>query len=200
MLAFVEGEIVEKEPTHVIVQAGGLGYEVFIPLSSYDRLPAPGGRCRLLLHDHVREDAHLLFGFATEAERRLFRMLIEISGIGPRLALGALSGLTPREFTAAVAEGDVKRLSRIRGIGRRTAERIVVELRSRLSEAEALEAKAGGEPLDDPGRRRRDTLLALIALGYARAEAQRMVQSLTAAQVAGESVEDLVRAALTGRG
>ena len=133
MITFLEGTLVEKQPTRIVLAVHGVGYEVFIPLSSYDRLPEENAPCRILTHDHLREDAHLLYGFVTEAERGLFGMLLGISGIGPKTALSALSGLSVRDLKTAVVEGDVKRLSSISGIGKKTAERIVVELRHSLS-------------------------------------------------------------------
>ena len=117
MIAFVEGEIVEKHPTRVIVGVAGIGYEVFIPLSSYDRLPAKGAACRLLTHDYIREDSHQLFGFMSEAEREMFVLLLGTTGIGPKLALSALSSLSVRDIKVAVVERDVKRCIRDAGPG-----------------------------------------------------------------------------------
>lgn len=198
MIAFIEGMVEEKKPTRLVLNVGGIGYAVSIPLSSYDRLPNSGATCRVLIHDYIREDRHELFGFATAAERQIFERLIEVSGIGPRIALSVLSGLSPREFTTAVAERDVQRLSRISGIGKKTAERIVVEVRDKIAAGEALEV-AGGEPLGEADTRRRDAVLALIALGYKQADAQRMIRSVPGSQAEAASVEALVRAALTGR-
>ncbi len=199
MIAFLEGTIEEKQPTRLVLNVGGVGYAVAIPLSSYDRFPGPGATCRVLTHEYIREDRHDLFGFATPAEQNIFERLLNVTGIGPRIALGALSGLSPREFVAAVSEGDVQRLSRISGIGKKTAERIVVELRDKIEAGEALEAIAGGEPAGEEATRRRDAVLALIALGYKQADAQRMVRAVPASRAGSGSVEDLVRAALTGR-
>ena len=117
MISFLEGIIEVRQPTHVVLNVGGVGYEVLIPLSSFDRLPREGERCRLLTHDLPREDEHLLLGFATADERSLFRRLVAVSGIGPKTALSALSGLSPRELKLALTQGDVKRLSSITGIG-----------------------------------------------------------------------------------
>lgn len=197
MIAFLEGTLVEKEPTRVVVNVNGVGYEVFIPLSSYDRLPPQGKPCRVLTYEHVREDLHQLYGFGTEDERRMFLLLIDVSGIGPRLAVTALSGLSVRDLKAAVAQADVKRLSSVSGIGRKTAERIVVELRDRLGAGEALEAVAGpaGEPEDS---RLRDAVLALIALGYKQNDAQKMVRAVLVGLGPDAAVEDVVRQALLG--
>jgi Holliday junction DNA helicase RuvA len=196
MITFLEGSIEELQPTHLVMNVGGVGYELFIPLSSYDKLSTAKGVCRVLTHHHVREDAQVLYGFVTDAERALFESLLTISGIGPKIALSALSGMTVRELKAAVVGNDVKRLSSISGIGRKTAERMVIELRDKFTEGEALEAIAGGDA-DEQDVRVRDAVLALISLGYKQVDAQKMVRQVM--QTAGESqVEELVRKALTG--
>ena len=197
MITFLDGELVEKEPGRLVVAAGGVGYEVFIPLSSYDRLPPPGARCRVLTWLCVREDAHILYGFATDAERKLFQLLMSVNGIGPKIALGALSGLSVRELKVALVGGDVKRLSSVSGIGRKTAERMVVELKDKISEGEAIEAVAGAEEPTD--LRARDAILALIALGYKQAEAQAAVRQIMPGLAPDAGVEDLVRKALASR-
>lgn len=198
MIFFVEGVLEEKEPTRVVVNAGGVGYEIFVPLSAYDRLPAEGQRARIFTYDHVREDDHVLYGFATLDERRMFVLLLNVNGVGPKLALGALSGLTTRDLKRAVAEGDVKRLSGLKGIGKKTAERIVVELRDRIGAAEALEAGAGAGPGATAGDLRiRDAVLALVSLGYKRSEAEAMALKAVQGSPAEATVEDLIRKALT---
>jgi Holliday junction DNA helicase RuvA len=197
MIVFLDGKLEEKHPTRAVISVSGVGYEVLIPLSSYDRLPAPGEPCRILTHDHVREDDHLLFGFMTEAERAMFVMLMSVSGVGPKIALSALSGMTVRELRGAIASADAKRLSTISGIGRKTAERLIVELKDRLSPADALEAAAAPEPGAED-LRSRDAILALISLGYKRAEAQQMVARVSGQPgTAGLGVEELVRRALS---
>lgn len=194
MITFLEGALVEKEPTRVAVNVQGVGYEVFIPLSTYDRLPTRGAPVRLLTYEHVREDTHALYGFSTEEERRLFLLLIGVTGIGPRLALAALSGLSVRDLTAAIAQADVKRLSSVPGIGKRTAERMIVELRHRLTAAEAMEALTGAASESDA--RLRDAILALISLGYKQAEARKMIQATLSKITPEASVEEIVRKAL----
>lgn len=198
MITYVEGRLDDKQPTRAVLDVGGMGYEIFIPLSSYDRLPSAGGTVRLLVHDHVREDQHLLFGFMTEGERRMFGLLTSISGIGPRLALSALSSLTVRELTAAVVDGDVRRLNGISGVGKKTAERLVVELRDKISDADALEAAAGADEGGTATPVARDAMLALVALGYKQDDARKMVQRVAGAgDTAGKSVEDIIREALS---
>lgn len=194
MITFLLGTLVEKQPTRLVLEVHGVGYEIFIPLSSFDRLPVEGASCKILTHDHLREDAHQLFGFITVAERDLFEMLLGISGIGPKTALSALSGLSVRDLKRAVVEGDLKRLSSISGIGKKTAERIVVELRHKLSAGEALEAVVSAAETTD--LRTRDAILALISLGYKQADAQQRIRAILPKLKPTTTVEDVVRAAL----
>src|ERR1051325_11183916 len=164
MITFLEGKLVDVLPTQVTVAVQGIGYEVLIPLSSYDKLPAPGGMVRLLTHLAVREDAHVLYGFMTAAERELFRLLIHnVSGIGPKIALNILSGMNATAFRGAVANGDVKALSQISGVGKKTAERIVVELKDKVGAAGAWEASSAKRGLSDADQKINDAVLALMA-------------------------------------
>ena len=195
MIAFLQGVIEEKQPTRLVMNVGGVGYEVLIPLSSFDRLPGAGQPARVLTYHHVREDAQQLFGFVSERERRLFLLLLSVSGIGPKLALSALSGLSTRELTTAIAQGDVKRLSTISGVGRKTAERMVVELRDKIGEAEALEAAAGAVEEGPETAVVRDAVLALIALGYKQDEARRLVRDAMGGEPPADA-ETLIRRAL----
>ncbi len=199
MITFLDGELIEKEPARLVLNVGGVGYELFIPLSSYDKLPPPGAQCRVLTWLCIREDAHTLYGFATDAERKLFLLLMTVSGIGPKTALGALSGMSTRELKAAIVGSDFKRISSISGIGKKTAERIVVELKDKLSDAEALEAVAGAEPQSPDDLRARDAILALIALGYKQAEAQAAIRKVLPSLPADAKVEDVVRRALAAK-
>jgi Holliday junction DNA helicase RuvA len=197
MITFLHGSITEKHPTRLVLDVGGVGYEVALPLSSYDRLPAKGERCRILTYDHVREDTHQLFGFVTEEERQMFVMLMTINGIGPKLALSVLSGLSVREIRRAIVDGDVKRLSSISGIGKKTAERITLELRDKITEGEALEAVAGAEESPEEALALRDAIMALIALGYKQSEARKMVlDAAHGLDPAQTGVEDIVKRAL----
>ena len=197
MITFLEGLLVEKTPTRVVLNVGGGGYEVFVPLSSFDRLGVPPQTCRLLICDYIREDQHSLFGFVSEAERKLFGLLMSVSGIGPKLALSALSSLTVREITGAIAAGDIKRLSGVTGIGKKIAERMVVELRDKLSAAEGLSAVAPTDADLGGDHRLRDAVLAMISLGYKQADAQKMVATVLGSGKPDLSVEDIVRKALT---
>ena len=198
MIAFLDGLLEEKEPTRVVLNVNGVGYEAAIPLSSYDRLPAPGQRVRLLTVPVVREDAHLLFGFMSPEERSSFLLLSSVNGIGPKLGLAILSGLPVRDLKAAIANGDIKRLSGISGVGRKTAERLVLEMRDKLGKGDLMEAVTGGLP-GPADAKLRDVLLALISLGHKQADAQRMVKDLAPRISPDTPLEDVLRLALSGR-
>ena len=203
MITFLRGKLVESLPTQVVMEVQGVGYEVLVPLSSYDRLPAVGTEVMLLTHLAIREDAHLLYGFLTAAERDLFRLLIHtVSGIGPKIALGVLSGMSIAAFRSAVAAGDVKALSSVQGVGRKTAERIVVELRDKLgdfgSAGSVPSPVSGGSVAAIPGEDTRgvDAVAALMALGVKPAEAHDSVRAALAMLGAEATVEQLIRACL----
>lgn len=197
MIAFLHGQLVDALPTQVTVDVRGVGYEVLIPLSSFDKLPAVGQEVKLLTHLAVREDAHVLYGFVTAAERDLFRLLINtVSGIGPKIALNVLSGMSVTAFRGAVAAGDVKSLSQISGVGRKTAERIVVELRDKVGAAAAWEAASAERGLSAADQKVNDAVLALMALGFKQVEAHEAVRAVAAVLGPDALVEDLVRACL----
>ena len=197
MITFLRGKLVEALPTQAVVEVGGIGYEVLIPLSSYDKLPAPGQELKLLTQLIVREDAHILYGFATAAERDLFRLLVNsVSGIGPKTALNILSGMNAVAFRGAVASSDVKALSQISGVGKKTAERIVVELRDKIGAAGALEAASARHGLSPEDQKINDAVLALMALGFKQLEAHDAVRAAQAMLGISATVEDLVRACL----
>ena len=192
----LEGQLVEQQPGRAVVNVGGVGYEVWSPLSSFERLPPEGAVCRVLTYHHVREDAQELFGFATENERRLFLLLYSVSGVGPKTALGVLGGLSVRDIKKAIAEGDAKRLATVKGLGRKTAEKIIVELKDKLTEGEMLEATVAAEPGSAEELRTRDAILALVSLGYKQADALKMIKDVLPGIPANATVEDLVRKAL----
>jgi Holliday junction DNA helicase RuvA len=197
MITFLHGKLVEALPTQVTVDVNGVGYEVLIPLSSFDKLPSPGGEVKLLTHLAVREDAHVLYGFMTAIERELFRLLINtVSGIGPKIALNILSGMNATAFRGAVANGDVKALSQISGVGKKTAERIVVELKDRIGAAGAWEASSAQRALSLEDQKINDAVLALMALGFKQIEAHDSVRAALNALGPESTVEDLVRASL----
>jgi holliday junction DNA helicase RuvA len=196
MITFLSGKLVSALPTQAIIDVGGIGYEVFIPLSSYDKLPTVGEPIRILTHLAVREDAHVLYGFMTTAERDLFRLLVNnVTGIGPKLALAVLSGMSVNNFKVAVVNSDVASLSKISGLGKKTAERIVLELKDKLGVAAAWEAASAIHGPTPEQEQLNEAVLALIALGYKQVEAHKAVRDL---QQKGETktAEDLVKLAL----
>lgn len=197
MITFLHGKLIEALPTQVTVDVHGVGYDVLIPLSSYDKLPQPGHEVKLLTHLAIREDAHVLYGFMSAQERELFRLLINtVSGIGPKIALNVLSGMNVVAFRGAVANGDVKALAQISGVGKKTAERIVVELRDKVGATGAWEASSAKHGLSPEDQKMNDAMLALLALGFKQAEAHDAVRAALAALGPTANVEDLVRASL----
>lgn len=196
MIAFLHGPLIEVLPTQAVIEAGGVGYEVLIPLSTYDKLPSPPSPVKLLTHLQVREDAHVLYGFATAEERDLFRLLINhVSGIGPKTALAVLSGAPPVLFKGAVVSGDIQMLSKIKGVGKKTAERIVVELRDKVGVSAAWEAASVKNTLSPDEQHVNDAVLALISLGFKQVEARKAVRA-TLDRKPNAGVEDLIREAL----
>lgn len=192
MIASLKGRLTLRSPPFLVVEVNGIGYELEAPLSVFDTLPETGGAVELLTHLVVREDAHTLYGFAQEADRRLFRELLKVSGIGPRLALAILSGVSGDDFALMIESGDTLALTRLPGIGRKTAERIVLEMRGRLEGLATGAAGAGGEAADPPAEAR----AALVALGYSPAEALRLVRELA---TSGLAAEEIIRQALRKR-
>lgn len=197
MINFLHGRLIEALPTQITMDVHGVGYEVLIPLSSFDRLPALGQEVKLLTHLAIREDAHVLYGFASASERDLFRMLINtVSGIGPKIALNILSGMPTAAFRAAVAAGDVKALSQISGVGRKTAERIVVELKDKVGLSAALDPANPPRPVAAADQAIQDAMLALMALGFKQPDALESVRAAQTMLGPQATVEQLVRASL----
>jgi len=197
MITFLEGTLASALPTQAIVNVGGVGYEVLIPLSSYDKLPGAGQRIQILTHLHVREDAHILYGFMTAPERDLFRLLVNnVSGIGPKLALAVLSGMSVSNFKSAVVNADIASLSRISGLGKKTAERIVLELKDKLGVVAAWEAASATHAPTAEETQANEAVLALIALGYKQVDAHKAVREMLEKESGTLSAEDLVKMAL----
>ncbi len=197
MISFLQGKLIDAVPTQITVDVHGMGYELLIPLSSYDKLPKPGQPVLILTHLAVREDALTLYGFMTAAERDLFRLLINtVSGIGPKIALNVLSGISVAAFRGAVANSDIKALSQISGVGKKTAERIVVELRDKIGAAGAWEAASAQRALSPEDQKVNDAVLALMALGFKQMEAHDAVRRAQGALGASATIEDLVRSCL----
>ena len=196
MITFLDGKLVSALPTQATVDVNGVGYEVFIPLSSYDKLPTVGQPIRILTHLAVREDAHILYGFMTVPERDLFRLLVNnVSGIGPKLALAVLSGISVSNFKTAVVNSDIAAISKISGLGKKTAERIVLELKDKLGVAAAWEAATAAYAPTPEQEQANEAVLALIALGYKQVDAHKAVRDLQT-QGQAKSAEELVKLAL----
>lgn len=192
MIAHLTGRILRKGPQDVVLDVNGVGYLLQIPVSTFCRLGNPPNETSLLVHTHVREDAIALFGFLTEAELALFERLIAVSGIGPRVALAILSGIEPPDLVAALRDADVARLTRVPGVGRKTAERLVLELRDKLQSLAAVVAPSPSAKAPGP---RADIISALVHLGYSPPEAERAAEKALADH-ADERFEDLLRFAL----
>lgn len=197
MIGRLRGIVLVKRPPHILLDVHGVGYEIEAPMSTFYKLPEPGTEALLFTHLAVREDAHLLFGFASESERRLFRTLLKVNGVGARTALGILSGMEVDMLVQCIQVGDLQRLVRLPGIGRKTAERLVVEMRDRLADWDTAAPAVAGRPGADgsaaPGNAADEAVSALIALGYRPQEASRFV--LGVAQD-GMRSEDIIREAL----
>ncbi len=201
MIGRIRGILLEASPPHLVLDVGGVGYEIEAPLSTFERLPGPESEVRLYTHLAIREDTHLLYGFLTETERRMFRTLIKVNGVGARTALGILSGIDPDEFVALIETQDLGRLTRLPGIGKKTAERLIVEMRDRLSDWRPGMTIGGALPagaaLGNVGRDAKgDAIRGLVALGYKPQEASRHVHAL---QSEGLSSEAIIRAVLRGQ-
>ena len=188
--------LAEKEPTRVVVEAAGVGYELLIPLSTYDRLPREGGEVKLLTFHCVREDDEILFGFATADEKALFAKLTSVSGVGPKIAIAILSGASISELGMAIAGGDAKRIAAIKGVGKKTAEKICVELRDKVSEFAF--ARQAGQAAEAPLLA--DALAALRALGFNEETSAKMVADVLAKNPKVDSVEKVIKLALGSRG
>jgi holliday junction DNA helicase RuvA len=176
MIAFLRGRVLEKQPNRIIIDVQGVGYELHVPLSTYYDVGDEGSDLAVRVYTHVREDALQLYGFLTDLERQLFERLISISGIGPRLAIAVLSGVDSRDLVTAVQRGDVARLTAVPGIGKKTAERMVLELRDRLSQL-SVAVTAAAPVAAGPDRLRSDLISALQNLGYHRPQAEKAVES-----------------------
>lgn len=197
MYHYLTGKIAEKTPTAVILDVSGVGYEIRVSLSTFSRLPNLGEAAKLFTHFVVREDAQLLYGFATEEEREVFRLLIAISGIGPKLAITLLSGVTLQELKRAIQEKEVPVLTAISGIGQKTAERVIIELKDKIGRAEVSAGKELVHDASIPDQMVEDSVLALVSLGYTKQKAKDAVQKMLKT-LSGKkpSVEEIIRGAL----
>ena len=200
MITFLHGKLVEALPTLATVEVHGVGYEVLIPLSSFDKLPAPGSEVHILTHLAIREDAHVLYGFATAAERDFFRLMIEnVTGVGPKMALTIMSRLSLPSLENAIRMGDIPTLAKCQGIGKKTAERLVVELKSKVGASDASTPITGESETAAPtgGTMQRDAVAALIALGYRAVDADQAVRNASLALGPKATTEALIKKALS---
>lgn len=198
MIGRLHGTLIHKQAPHLLLDVQGVGYELEAPMSTFYELPESGNKVTLLTHLVVREDAHLLFGFLTEPERRLFRSLVRVSGVGAKLALTILSGMSGFDFARCIGDNDVTSLTRLPGVGKKTAERLIVEMRDRLSDwqtdiASNPEGNGAASPRGQNQGVIEDALGALVALGYKPQDASRMIRSIS---TDGLASEEIIRSAL----
>jgi len=192
MISYIKGKLTEKSPTHIIVETGGIGFKISIPLSSYHSIGETGKEYTILTYLHTREDAVELYGFATKEERDLFQLLISVSGIGPRVAQGILSGISVEEFIRAVRNHDFASLTSAPGVGKKTAERLVVELKDKLGEEKGAAGVFEAAPITRSGE---EALLALLSLGYRRRRAAEVVEQIVTKRK-DLPTEEIIREAL----
>ncbi|MGV6851692.1 MAG: Holliday junction branch migration protein RuvA [bacterium] len=195
MIGRIRGRLIHKSPPFLMVEAAGLGYELEAPLSTFGHLPELGDEVILLTHLMIKDDSHTLFAFAEESERILFRSLLKISGIGAKLALVILSGFTPQQFGTAICEENAALLVKLPGIGKKTAERIVIEMRDKVEKLGLLTSTVQSQPGQDSTSHAQEASEALLALGYKAGEVSRMLAQL---EMQGMSTEDILRQALQG--
>lgn len=197
MIAHIQGKVLSKSPAAVIIDCGGVGYELAISVTTYTELGEPGASAALHVHTHVREDAILLFGFHELTEKRLFEKLLTISGIGPKLAVTVLSGIAPERLVTAIRSGDHGTLTKVPGIGKKTAERVVLELKDKLEDLAGLAPVASATPAQPPlSAVAEDVLSALTNLGYTRASALKAIESASKDAAVGRDFEQLFRASI----
>ena len=196
MIAYIRGVLAEKDPGRVVVEAAGVGYEMLISLNTFDALPRKGEEVKLLAWHCVREDDEALYGFSAEEEREMFMKLTQVSGVGPKIALAILSGSSIGELSLAIASGNAKRISSIKGVGKKTAEKICIELKDKVNAISALAATSRRGGKDDKGPIVHDAILALSALGFGDEAANKMVAEVLASSPDVKDVEMIVRLSL----
>jgi len=194
LISYVRGTLVEKSPAKIVVESAGVGYEILVPLSSYDAIGEVGSEVKIYTYFHVREDSHTLFGFATLEERKLFQMLISVSGIGPRSALTILSGVSVDDFCEAIVTEQVDLLTAISGIGRKTAQRLIVELKGRIAD-ERIRIGVGTRKIGMQGMVA-EAVQALVSLGFPRPSARKAVEKCISEAERELDMEELIRGAL----
>ena len=195
MIGRLKGVLLEKQPPAILIDVQGVGYELEASMSTFYNLPECGETITLHTHMVVREDAQLLYGFFSQSERLMFRTLIKISGVGPKLALTILSGMSAEDFSRCILDGDSKALTQLPGVGKKTAERLVVELKDRVNKDESFKLTGVTTKIEKQANPVNDAVSALISLGYKAQQASQMIRSI---DVDGKSTEDIIRAALQG--
>lgn len=193
MIGYIRGQLLQKKPNVLLIDVHGVGYEVFIPLTSFYELPAEGNEVSLKIHTHVREDALILFGFHTQREKDLFLKLLSISGIGPKLAITILSGAQVEELAQAIAEGNLVRLTSIPGVGRKTAERLVLELKAHMTPFLLPEQTKASQQTGAPSPLEEDILSALVNLGYPRPSAEKSLSAVLRSAECERTFEEVLR-------
>jgi Holliday junction DNA helicase RuvA len=198
MFDYIKGTLAEKSPSAAVVDAGGVGYELVIPLSTFEALPAEGGQTKLFTHHYVREDMQKLYGFSSRSERELFRQLISISNIGPKTALSILSGVSPQDLVSCIARGDATRLRKIPGVGDKTAQRLIVELKGKpgLTAGDAPQAGRGTGAGGKGGAERSQAFDAMLSLGYNDKQVQAALARVDSVIEEGAAVEEWIKKAL----
>ncbi len=195
MISHLRGKLVQKNPTEIVIDVNGVGYLVNIPLSTFEKIDKLDGEVSILTYLHVREDAMVLFGFATEAEREIFRMLISVSGIGPKIAQGILSGISTNDLREAVLINNIDVLTSISGVGRKTAERIILELKNKIGKLEVAESTV--TPTSHQLKARSEAVIALMSLGFNRSSAEQAIRTVLSESTSKDlPVEELIKRAL----
>ena len=195
MISYLHGKLVHKSPTELVIDVNGIGYHVNIPLSTFEKIEQLNGQVKIFTYMHVREDIMQLYGFATEAERELFRLLISVSGIGPKMAQGILSGMSINELKEAILTSNIGSLTTISGVGKKTAERLVLELRDKFTSAESFEPTSVST--SKLLKARAEAVVALMSLGYTRTDAERVLRTVTKDSSEQDiNAEELIKRAL----
>jgi len=198
MISFIRGQLIDKFPTHVVIENNGVGFEIITPLSTFQKIGEPKKEVTLLTYLHVREDALTLFGFATAEERDLFRDVLSVSGVGPKLALGILSGASVEHVYRCLADGDESSLVRIKGLGRKTAQRLILDLKSRAADKIKQVAPSPYHTAAIAGEKAEQGILAMVSLGYSKKEAELAIGKVLGKISEDVAVEELIRLALSG--
>ena len=196
MIAYLEGRLVEKSPTHLVLEVNGVGYSVDIPVSTYSNLAETGEMVKVLTCQQVREDELKLFGFSTKPEKELFELLINVNGVGPRVALGILSCIPVEEFQRSILQEDLDALTAVSGVGKKTAQRLILELKEKLSKVDLGEAKEPTEKEKLGAPAQEEAILALVSLGYTKPDARRALEAVVREAKEALPVEELIKRTL----